>query len=64
MAAATGALVELLILRRFRSAPRLIVMVVTIGLAQVLTGLAIEVPLLWQGLKAGPVVRVLQSRAA
>src|SRR5205807_7236146 len=38
LAAALGAAIELVILRRFASAPRLIVAVVTIGLAQVLNG--------------------------
>ncbi len=50
---ASGGVVEYAILRRFRNAPRLIVMVVTIGLAQVFTGFAILIPLLWQGQAAG-----------
>jgi branched-chain amino acid transport system permease protein len=48
-AAVMGAAVELAILRRFAKAPRLIVAVVTIGLAQVLNGLSVLVPLGWNG---------------
>lgn len=48
-AAVMGAIVELLILRRFGTAPRLIVAVVTIGLAQVLNGLSVLVPIEWNG---------------
>jgi branched-chain amino acid transport system permease protein len=48
-AAVMGAVVELLILRRFGNAPRLIVAVVTIGLAQVLNGLSVLVPIEWNG---------------
>jgi branched-chain amino acid transport system permease protein len=48
-AAVMGALVELAILRRFTKAPRLIVAVVTIGLAQVLNGLSVLVPIEWNG---------------
>ena len=48
-AAVMGAAVELLILRRFGNAPRLIVAVVTIGLAQVLNGLSVLVPVEWNG---------------
>ncbi len=42
--AATGAIVERLVIRRFFTAPRLILTVATIGLAQVLGGLAIFIP--------------------
>jgi branched-chain amino acid transport system permease protein len=48
-AAVMGAIVELLILRRFVNAPRLIVAVVTIGLAQLLNGLSVLVPIEWNG---------------
>ncbi len=44
-----GALVERLVIRRFQKAPRLILMVVTIGLAQILAGLATVVPTLFFG---------------
>lgn len=43
-AAVLGAVVELLIIRRFFRAPRLILTVATIGLAQVLTGAALFLP--------------------
>lgn len=46
-ALATGAIVELVVIRRFRHAPRLIVTVATIGLAQVLTAAAVLLPRLW-----------------
>ncbi|MEN9594228.1 MAG: hypothetical protein RLY23_711 [Actinomycetota bacterium] len=39
-----GGLVEVLIIRRFFRAPRLILTVATIGLAQILTGLALFIP--------------------
>ncbi len=39
-----GALVEVLIIRRFAQAPRLVLTVATIGLAQLLGGLELEVP--------------------
>ena len=42
-----GAIVELAIIRRFRTAPRLLLTVATIGLAQVLGGLAIVLPRLF-----------------
>ncbi|MEA3020619.1 MAG: branched-chain amino acid transport system permease protein livM, partial [Actinomycetota bacterium] len=45
-----GALVEMVIIRRFYRAPRLILAVVTIGLAQVLSGIAILIPIEWNGL--------------
>jgi branched-chain amino acid transport system permease protein len=53
LAAIVGWLVELLVIRRFRKAPRLILTVATIGVAQVLAGLALLIPLLWSGLGAG-----------
>lgn len=46
-AVAVGALVELVIIRRFRHAPRLILTVATIGLAQVLAASALLLPRLW-----------------
>lgn len=47
LAAALGAFTEFVILRRFANAPRLIVAVVTIGLAQVLDGLSVIIPVEW-----------------
>jgi ABC-type branched-subunit amino acid transport system ATPase component/ABC-type branched-subunit amino acid transport system permease subunit len=44
LAVALGALIERLVIRRFSKAPRLILMVVTIGLAQILAGLASAIP--------------------
>lgn len=49
MATIIGALVDASIIRRFRDAPRLIVAVATIGLAQVLNGLSIQIPIWWTG---------------
>ncbi len=49
IAAATGVIVELSIIRRLRFAPRLIVAVATIGLAQILDGLAVLIPIRWSG---------------
>lgn len=52
--AATGALLEIFVLRRFRRAPRLIATVATIGLAQILNGISILVALrLAGGLASG-----------
>src|SRR3954469_11158780 len=48
-----GALVEVLVIRRFSRAPRLILAVVTIGLAQVLNGISVLIPLKWSGLESG-----------
>src|SRR5205807_4036995 len=48
-AAILGAVLEFAVLRRFSNAPRLIVAVVTIGLAQVLNGLSILIPIGWNG---------------
>lgn len=47
LAAAMGALVDATIIRRFRNAPRLILAVATIALAQVLAGVAVILPLLF-----------------
>ena len=44
LAVVLGALVERLVIRRFAKAPRLIVMVVTIGLAQILAGVGVAIP--------------------
>ncbi|MEY2477715.1 MAG: branched-chain amino acid transport system ATP-binding protein livF [Actinomycetota bacterium] len=49
LAAGSGALVERVILRRFARKPRLIVTVVTIGVAQVLNGLSILLALQFSG---------------
>jgi branched-chain amino acid transport system permease protein len=53
LALVLGALVEMLVMRRFRNAPRLIVAVATIGLAQVLNGISVIIPLKWSGLSTG-----------
>ena len=53
LALALGAVIDVVVIRRFRKAPRLILAVVTIGLAQILNGIAIVIPLLWSGLSAG-----------
>jgi branched-chain amino acid transport system permease protein len=45
-----GGIVEMVVIRRFYRAPRLILAVVTIGLAQVLNGIAIIIPIEWNGL--------------
>jgi branched-chain amino acid transport system permease protein len=47
VAALVGAIVELSIIRRFRKAPRLLLTVATIGLAQVLGGIALALPRLF-----------------
>ena len=49
IAAAIGALVNVAVIRRFRQAPRLIVAVATIGIAQILSGIALIIPFLWPG---------------
>jgi branched-chain amino acid transport system permease protein len=53
LAAAIGWLIELAVIRRFRKAPRLILTVATIGVAQVLAGVAILIPLAFEGIGAG-----------
>ena len=45
----TGAIVDLVIIRAFRKAPRLILTVATIGVAQILNGLSIQMPLWFSG---------------
>jgi ABC-type branched-subunit amino acid transport system ATPase component/ABC-type branched-subunit amino acid transport system permease subunit len=45
---ALGSFVEFTVIRRFAKAPRLILMVVTIGLAQLLAGLGVSIPF-WLG---------------
>ena len=49
IAAAIGALVNVAVIRRFRTAPRLIVGVATIGVAQILAAMSIIIPFLWVG---------------
>jgi branched-chain amino acid transport system permease protein len=57
IAAVLGAGVERVIIRRFRKAPRLILAVATIGVAQILAGISLIIPLLWErGPKAHPFV--------
>lgn len=47
LAALLGAVIEVTVLRRFATAPRLIVAVVTIGLAQILNGASVVIPTEW-----------------
>jgi branched-chain amino acid transport system permease protein len=49
IAAGIGALVNVAVIRRFRQAPRLIVAVATIGIAQILNAVAQIIPFLWKG---------------
>src|SRR4029077_338655 len=42
-------IVDLVIIRAFRNAPRLILAVATIGIAQILSGLSIQIPLWMSG---------------
>jgi ABC-type branched-subunit amino acid transport system permease subunit len=56
IAAATGVIVELSVIRRLRFAPRLIVAVATIGLAQILDGFAVLIPIQWSGRAANNLV--------
>jgi branched-chain amino acid transport system permease protein len=49
VAALIGAGVERVVIRRFSKAPRLILTVATIGIAQILLGLSILIPLIWDG---------------
>lgn len=49
-----GAIVELAVIRRFRKAPRLLLTVATIGLAQVLGGIAIALPALFDEMVLAP----------
>ena len=53
LAAGIGWLVDVAVIRRFRKAPRLILTVATIGVAQVLAGVAILIPLAFEGIGAG-----------
>jgi ABC-type branched-subunit amino acid transport system ATPase component/ABC-type branched-subunit amino acid transport system permease subunit len=53
IAAGMGALVDILVIRRFANAPRLILAVATIGLAQILNGVAILLPLLFSDQASG-----------
>jgi branched-chain amino acid transport system permease protein len=48
-AVVSGVIVDLLVIRVFRKAPRLILSVATIGVAQILAGLSIQIPLWWAG---------------
>jgi branched-chain amino acid transport system permease protein len=49
LAAVVAGVLEVTVIRRFSNAPRLIVAVVTIGLAQVLNGLSVVIPIEWNG---------------
>jgi branched-chain amino acid transport system permease protein len=53
IALVVGGFVEVAIIRRFRNAPRLILAVATIGLAQVLNGIAILIGIEWSGMSSG-----------
>ncbi|HEX2850476.1 MAG TPA: ABC transporter permease [Acidimicrobiales bacterium] len=53
LAIVLGAGIERFIIRRFGRAPRLILAVATIGLAQVLQAFSMLIPLWWSGLSAG-----------
>ena len=48
IAAFTGAIVNVAIIRRFRKAPRLILAVATIGIAQILSALSLIIPIVWE----------------
>jgi branched-chain amino acid transport system permease protein len=54
VAALLGAVVEVAVIRRFRKAPRLLLTVATIGLAQVLAGVAIALPRLFDTIVLAP----------
>jgi branched-chain amino acid transport system permease protein len=62
MAAVFGAVVDATIIRRFRNAPRLILAVATIALAQVLAGLSIVIPLLFDGAGSGTFTTPFEAR--
>ena len=51
ISALLAAVLELSVLRRFANAPRLIVMVATLGLAQLLDGVSVVIPTAWGGIK-------------
>jgi branched-chain amino acid transport system permease protein len=53
IAAASGALINVTVVRRLHNAPRLILTVATIGVAQILNALALLIPTWWSGLSAG-----------
>ena len=61
VAAALGAAVEVAVIRRFRHAPRLLLTVATIGLAQALAGVAIVLPRLFDEIVPGPADRAHRS---
>jgi branched-chain amino acid transport system permease protein len=45
----SGAIIDMVIIRAFRNAPRLILSVATIGIAQILAGLSFQIPRWWAG---------------
>lgn len=45
----TGVVIDVVFIRAFRNAPRLILAVATIGIAQILAGLSFQIPLWWTG---------------
>ncbi len=62
MAAVLGAVVDATIMRRFRNAPRLIVAVATIALAQVLAGASMIIPMLFSGPATGRFAVPVEAR--
>lgn len=53
IAALSGALINVTVVRRLQNAPRLILTVATIGVAQILAGMSLLIPTWWSGLSAG-----------
>jgi branched-chain amino acid transport system permease protein len=51
----SGAIIDIVIIRAFRKAPRLILSVATIGVAQILAGLSFQIPRWWAGGSGGDV---------
>lgn len=45
----SGAIIDIVVIRAFRNAPRLILSVATIGVAQILAGLSFQIPRWWAG---------------
>ena len=54
LAAILGGLIDVLVIRRFAKAPRLILTVATIGVSQILAGLAFFIPI-WLGTEGKPI---------
>jgi ABC-type branched-subunit amino acid transport system ATPase component/ABC-type branched-subunit amino acid transport system permease subunit len=62
LAVLLGSLIEFAIIRRFKKAPRLILMVVTIGLAQLLAGIGVAMPYLLQSLVGSDTTTIAQTQ--